>query len=639
MYTSISLDEIIGDIHVLDNIIVSDHKPISFSLNCEACMCAGTDTDRLDAVVSWLPNWQQCDEYSVTNYRLRLDNLLQEVHVPWYLLSDLHVVHCSPADIIDTFYHDVIACITTAVYDTIPVRKSTYSQFNVPGWNTFVREKHDLAREAYIHWKSLGKPKTGTFFDNMKRTRALFKLALRYCKNHVEEMKADACADTLTDKDCRKFWKYVYKISNNKATGHVTNIGDISGHDKIANMWKNHFESLYSTKTASKFRCVFETRLMNCSTKSTDLLFSIQDVIGAVSKQKKCKAAGPDGLQMEAFLYGCHRLYIYCTILFNIFVKFSYVPDEFCRSVIIPLVKNKNGNLTDVNNYRAITISNSITKLMEEVLMKFLDSVYDADEYQFGFKKGLSTGGCTYAFKQTVQYYRQRGSHVFCCFIDFTKAFDYVDYWLLFCKLLDYNESQACLITVRLLAYWYSHQQVFVRWLSCHSDCFTVSNGVRQGGVLSPLLFRVYVRDLISTVVNSKIGCFIAGVCVNLLAYADDIVLLSPSWHGLQMLLNIIEDAAKAVDMSFNTDKTVCMVADPYDKRKIVSYAFPCFKLANSDLKFVSQFKYLGHIIDNSFCDDSDINRELKCLFGRVNILIRRFSRCSLQVKLKLFKS
>jgi len=162
--TSISLDEIIGDIHVLDNIIVSDHKPISFSLNCEACMCAGTDTDRLDAVVSWLPNWQQCDEYSVTNYRLRLDNLLQEVHVPWYLLSDLHVVHCSPADIIDTFYRDVIACITTAVCDTIPVRKSTYSQFNVPGWNTFVREKHDLAREAYIHWKSLGKPKTGTFF-------------------------------------------------------------------------------------------------------------------------------------------------------------------------------------------------------------------------------------------------------------------------------------------------------------------------------------------------------------------------------------------------------------------------------------------------------------------------------------------
>jgi len=154
--------------------------------------------------------------------------------------------------------------------------------------------------------------------------------------------------------------------------------------------------------------------------------------------------------------------------------KFSYIPDEFCRSVIIPLVKNKNGNLADVNNYRAITISNSITKLLEEVLTKFLDSVNDADEYQFGFKKGLSTSSCTHVFKQTVQYYRQRGSHVFCCFIDFSKAFDYVDYWLLFCKLLDYNNSQACLISVRLLAYWYSHQQVFVRWLSCHSECFTV---------------------------------------------------------------------------------------------------------------------------------------------------------------------
>jgi len=88
----------------------------------------------------------------------------------------------------------------------------------------------------------------------------------------------------------------------------------------------------------------------------------------------------------------------------------------------------------------------------------------DADEYQFGFKKGFSRGLCTYAFKQTVHYYRQCGSHLFCCFIDFSKAFDNVDYWLLFCKLLGYNKSKACFVTVKLLAYWYSHQQTCVRW-------------------------------------------------------------------------------------------------------------------------------------------------------------------------------
>jgi len=73
----------------------------------------------------------------------------------------------------------------------------------------------------------------------MKRTRALFKLALRYCKNHIEEMKADACADTVMDKDCHKFWNHIYKISNNKAVDHVSNIGDVSGSENITQMWKN----------------------------------------------------------------------------------------------------------------------------------------------------------------------------------------------------------------------------------------------------------------------------------------------------------------------------------------------------------------------------------------------------------------
>jgi len=83
---------------------------------------------------------------------------------------------------------------------------------------------------------------------------------------------------------------------------------------------------------------------------------------------------------------------------------------------------------------------------------------------------------------------------------------------------------------------------------------------------LSPYLFRIYIRDLINSVNKSKAGCYIAGVCVNILAYADDIVIIAPSWYRLQKVLNIIEMAAVAVDMTFNTDKTVCMVANPYDR-------------------------------------------------------------------------
>jgi len=89
------------------------------------------------------------------------------------------------------------------------------------------------------------------------------------------------------------------------------------------------------------------------------------------------------------------------------------------------------------------------------------------------------------------------GSHVFCCFIDFRNAFDTVNYWLLFCKLIDSNCSQSCLAAARVLAHWYSNQQIAVHWQNSYSQCFDISRGVKQGGILSPYLFKLYVRDLL----------------------------------------------------------------------------------------------------------------------------------------------
>ena len=180
-------------------------------------------------------------------------------------------------------------------------------------------------------------------------------------------------------------------------------------------------------------------------------------------------------------------------------------------------------------------------------LCDYIEFIDDADLYQFGFSRGLSTGMCSYAFKNTVNLYRQNGSHVFCCFIDFNKAFHSVDYWLLFCKLLDCNDTNECYLTTRLLAYWYSHQQIFVCWQNIQSECFGIANGVRQGSLLSPFLFRFYIRNLLKAVVSSGIGCCVAGTFINILAYADDIVLMASSWRDLQQLLGILEEASTAI--------------------------------------------------------------------------------------------
>ena len=147
---------------------------------------------------------------------------------------------------------------------------------------------------------------------------------------------------------------------------------------------------------------------------------------------------------------------------FSITSLHGYVPDAFCQSTIIPLVKCKSVDLPDVNNYRAIALSNSVTKILETLLFDFIETRDVAGNFQFGFRKNHSTSICTHVFKQTVDYYRRHGSHVFTCFIDFNKAFDNVDYWLLFCKLIDSNDSIYCFGATRLLAFCYSRQTVCV---------------------------------------------------------------------------------------------------------------------------------------------------------------------------------
>lgn len=148
------------------------------------------------------------------------------------------------------------------------------------------------------------------------------------------------------------------------------------------------------------------------------------------------------------------RLFIHLSVLFNMFMMHCHIPAMFMQSVIVPLVKSKGGDLTDVNNYRAIALFNTISKILECIFMsKVTSNNNNSDIYQFGFKAGHSTGMCTNTMKKVIDYYTDNGSHVFACFVDFSKAFDRVNYWKLFNKLLD--DDVDCNI-VALLAVWYS---------------------------------------------------------------------------------------------------------------------------------------------------------------------------------------
>ena len=148
-------------------------------------------------------------------------------------------------------------------------------------------------------------------------------------------------------------------------------------------------------------------------------------------------------------------------------------------------------------------------------------------------------------------------SSVYLCFLDASKAFDRVNHHILFEKL---QKRGVPSYLVKILAFWYTNQKMAIRWGSIISDCFHVSNGVRQGGILSPYLFNLYMDDLSTKLKKHYAGCKIANMIINHLFYADDLVLLCSSQRGLQELLEICEMYAAEHDIIFNTKKSVTLI-------------------------------------------------------------------------------
>ena len=92
---------------------------------------------------------------------------------------------------------------------------------------------------------------------------------------------------------------------------------------------------------------------------------TVDDVVNLLTKQKLGKTPGLDNISMEALIYGGHRVCVHLCLLFNLFITSGYLPVSFMHCVILPLVKNKGGDLSDLNNYRAIVVSSAVSKLFE----------------------------------------------------------------------------------------------------------------------------------------------------------------------------------------------------------------------------------------------------------------------------------
>ena len=174
-------------------------------------------------------------------------------------------------------------------------------------------------------------------------------------------------------------------------------------------------------------------------------------------------------------------------------VKHGHLPHALTKVVLVPIVKDKTGNISEKDNYRPIALASVSPKLLETLIFMRCKENLKTTDHQFGFKPAHGTDMAIYAVKEISDYYLRNNSAVYVCFLDASKAFDRVNHWKLYYKLLKRGIDKSL---VKLLVEWYGTQLFHVKWGGVTTGGFNVSNGVRQGGILSPFMFNVYIDSL-----------------------------------------------------------------------------------------------------------------------------------------------
>ena len=246
----------------------------------------------------------------------------------------------------------------------------------------------------------------------------------------------------------------------------------------------------------------------------------------AIRKLISGKSEGFGEFMSDHLKYAGDKLSPVIAKLINAMLSHGYNPSLLLHRSIVSVPKDNRDSLVSSDNERGISLVNSMCKLIDIIIIEKCQVYLHTSDLQFSFKSEHSTNMCTAVFTETVSYFVDRGSNVYACLLDASKAFDRVHYGKLFSLLL--NRKMPAFF-IRLIIDNYLRQTTCTQW-----------KGVKQGGVLSPLLFTVYFDELITRLKSSGLGCNIGDNYFGALGYADDLTLLLPSVNALTKMITII---------------------------------------------------------------------------------------------------
>ena len=213
---------------------------------------------------------------------------------------------------------------------------------------------------------------------------------------------------------------------------------------------------------------------------------------------------------------------------------------------------------------------------------------------------------CTWLVTEVVQHLLRSGTNPIVTVLDCTKAFDLCKFSILFNRILDKGVPP---IVVRCFMAMYTDQTGWVKWGQAKSEKFTITNGTRQGSILSPFFWAVYCDLMIKELRYLGVGAHVAGMFMGVACYADDVVLIAPCHQAMQLMLSTVEDFAMRYNISFSTDpnpkKSKSKCIHVVGKRRGLRKPAPLV-LCGHDLPWVPGAVNIGHELHETGVMDHD---------------------------------
>lgn len=605
---------------------LSDHFPIVIN-----CTCTTTEATPISSgatssePIQTFLRWDHADTnqyYHLTGHYLQvLLTAFNEFEIEFGLLNvDFDVIMSK----INFFYDQIVNILRDCAAITVPAHSKQFYKF---WWNQELDCLKEKAIEDHKLWKSVGKPRGGPISDKYRASKLTYKMRIRESKQKQDSMYTNELHEALTAKQGPAFWK-CWRSKFMPRNKRVSQINGLVDDAEIAQKFELFFKQActhLSDDGNQNLQAIYgNMRKDYCGMPYTDDLdFDVGLIEAIIDRMKRGKAAGLDELTVEHLQCSHPALFLFLTKLFNLCMKCGRVPDDFGRSYTIPLLKddrNSASKTLTVEDFRGISISPVISKVFENCILNRYKSFFVTSDNQFGFKKGLSCSHAIFSVKCVVNHYSNLGSTINLCFLDLKKAFDKMNHYGLYIKLMTRLIPNVLLC---VLEFWFSMSKTCVRWGNAMSNFITLECGVRQGGILSPYLFAIFIDDIIAKIEMSNLGCRYKHRPVSIIIYADDIILLSPSIEALQNMLHLCEIELAWLDMALSAKKSSCMRIGP-------RYDAQCADLTTLNgerLLWVKSSRYLGiHIVASKLfkCCFSDSR---KAFYRAVNSILGKIGR------------